>query len=384
MRVLWIAPIPHPRVSAEVHPAPWIASLSHELIKRKNIHLSIIAWSSKVENIIDEFQWDSIRYILLKEPNYYLDIISLFTLRIKRLNNVLKDKIKEFDIIHIHGIEHQYELSLKGINKPYVISIQGILSKCFPFMPYTHPKTKLVMLLGSLYEKKYLSKFNNFSCRTKWDSNFVSKKNSNANIFMINEMLREEFYNYEMKEKGDNILFLGGSNPMKGIKEVLIVFNIVKKQNNNIKLIVLGNCQQKRIARIIKKYNLTNINMENIQFRGIVNAVGVIKAMRDSFCLLHPTYIDNSPNSVCEAQCIGLPVIAADVGGVSSLIKNLKTGIFTNLNINNIVANVFELYNNDVLWEKLNKNSISVSRKRHDKSIIVNDTINMYKTLLGS
>ena len=75
MRVLWIAPIPHPRVCGKKHPAPWITSLSHELIKRKNIHLSIIAWSNIVENIIDEFHCDSIRYILLKEPNYYLDII---------------------------------------------------------------------------------------------------------------------------------------------------------------------------------------------------------------------------------------------------------------------------------------------------------------------
>ena len=37
--------------------------------------------------------------------------------------------------------------------------------------------------------------------------------------------------------------------------------------------------------------------------------------------------MDNSPNSVCEAQMIGVPVVAAAVGGVPSLVEDGVTGL---------------------------------------------------------
>lgn len=59
--------------------------------------------------------------------------------------------------------------------------------------------------------------------------------------------------------------------------------------------------------------------------------MGIVSAeqLRDSLLLcsvyVHPSYIDNSPNSVCEAQILGVPVVATNVGGVSSLFTPEKT-----------------------------------------------------------
>lgn len=65
----------------------------------------------------------------------------------------------------------------------------------------------------------------------------------------------------------------------------------------------------------------------NVCLRGTATAGELARQLRESTVYVHPSYIDNSPNSVCEAQYLGVPVIATNVGGVSSLIDNGMNGI---------------------------------------------------------
>ena len=97
-------------------------------------------------------------------------------------------------------------------------------------------------------------------------------------------------------------------------------------EDKGFKLIILGTCNYDDINSIISNNDLTEIDTKNIDCRGMQDASSMIDVYRDSFCLVHPTYIDNSPNSVCEAQLSGLPVIATDVGGVSEVVVDGKSG----------------------------------------------------------
>ena len=98
--------------------------------------------------------------------------------------------------------------------------------------------------------------------------------------------------------------------------------------------------------------------------------------------MLHPTYIDNSPNSVCEAQCSGLPVIASNVGGVSSLIKDGYTGLLTNLNPNIIADKIIKLHKDKKLWDNINKLSKNVAHDRHNAETILRQTLDAYRNIV--
>src|SRR5258708_19667723 len=39
------------------------------------------------------------------------------------------------------------------------------------------------------------------------------------------------------------------------------------------------------------------------------------------------SYIENSPNSLCEAMQVGLPCVATYAGGIPSLVEHEKTGL---------------------------------------------------------
>jgi len=123
---------------------------------------------------------------------------------------------------------------------------------------------------------------------------------------------------------------------------------------------------------------------QNFFHLGNKNALEICELMSKSFCLLHPSYIDNSPNSVCEAQVFGLPVVASNVGGVSSLIENEETGLLTKLEVEDIYTNVHTLLINRELSKKITRLAQEKARERHAKDTVIASYKDIYKHLLTS
>ena len=99
--------------------------------------------------------------------------------------------------------------------------------------------------------------------------------------------------------------------------------------------------------------------------------------------MIHPSIIDNSPNTVCEAQIAGLPVIASDVGGLRSLIEHKETGILTSLHHERLANEILKLKTNPALWNKISMNSRKTARSRHNYNSILTNTMTIYKGLVA-
>lgn len=380
MNILWLAPIPLID-DACTHPAPWIMTLANAL-QNEGHELTIVNNNNSIKNKILKTRWNNINLVYLKTPKLKVDFITLYQLKIKIVHNYLATIVDDFDILHIHGTEHQYEAMSYGFKIPKVISIQGIMNECKQYVPIKRYKQFLEWNLSAYYEKKYFVKNDNYSCRTHWDSKYIKQHNPKANIYMIWEMIREEFFSDNFSLKKENILFVGGKNEIKGLKELLFAYNN-SLQNFGIKLIVLGNCTRDDIQELIEENDLDSIKLDNIDCRGMQDSVGMVKAYRDSYCLVHPTYIDNSPNSVCEAQLSGLPVIATDVGGVSSLIENEQTGLLIQNHSADIELAVKKLFTDDLLREYISKKSRLIARTRHNPKFIFQQTLAMYEEIIN-
>ena len=97
---------------------------------------------------------------------------------------------------------------------------------------------------------------------------------------------------------------------------------------------------------------------------------------------VHPSYIDNSPNSVCEAQVLGVPVVATDVGGVPSIVENGKTGwlvpandpVATASRLSGLASGELRLPDG---WE-------SGPRSRNDPARVAARVIEIYREILSS
>ena len=383
-KILWIAPYPYELAKGEKgygrHPGPWITELAKEI--SKFTQLTIVNWSKKVDNI-EKFRTENIDYIFVQSPKVRYDLLLLFKVRISKMTGYL-EKIKSgFDLIHVHGTEHQYEAVAQRLGRPYIISIQGLINLCLKYHTNKFSTSYANWVLSSLYERFGIKKSKYFFCRTIVDTGFVRTLNPKAKIFTNWEIIREEFFTDLFCCKKRNLLFIGGTNYFKGLRETLRCLSLLKKRGYKIRLRICGSGNKDEIERVLRTEQL-EIVTEDINFVGYQSVQQLAKIFKDSFCLIHPSYMENSPNSICEAQVAGLPVVASDVGGVGSLITEGLTGLLVNrYDHTGLADQVCRLLNDEELYRRISEKSRSVGRRRHNREKIVRDTLKVYLDLIG-
>ncbi|MEM7161455.1 MAG: glycosyltransferase family 4 protein [Bacteroidota bacterium] len=382
MRLLWLAPIPYSG-DKEVHPAPWISTLARKLVDEKGCKITMLNYHPRLVKDEETIVKDGIEYVFLRTPVPKIDYLTIYSRRIRILRKYIKSRIDDFDLIHVHGSEHQYESSISNIPLPSLVSMQGIMTEYVKKLPNMFTYTFLSWFLASKFEKRNVRNIKNFICRTIFDTGFVKEYNPQANLFENWEMIREPFFENNFSIEKKNILFIGGSNPIKGIKEMLQALDLILDKIN-LKLLIVGKTDPSVIHSIIEEYQLDNIRAENIEVLGFQDQYGVCEAFRKSYCLVHPSYIDNSPNSVCEAQVSGLPVIASNVGGVSSLIDHDETGILVELSPLQIAFQIIRLLMHDELRDKISEQSRIVARERHNANTILEKTCAIYEKVMNA
>ena len=382
MRLLWLAPIPYSG-DKELHPAPWISTLAKKLVEEKNCSITMLNYHPRLGKNEEVIVKDGIEYVFLKTPVPKIDYLTIYSKRIRILKKYIKKRIHDFDLIHVHGSEHQYESSIVNVPLPSLVSMQGIMTEYVKKLPSMFSYTFLSWYMASLFEQQNVRNIQHFICRTIFDTGFVKDYNPDAQLYNNWEMIRESFFENNFSKEKRNILFIGGSNPIKGIKEMLLAFDLIR-QKCDLKLLIVGKTDPKAIDQIIETNELKNIDENSLEILGFQDEYGVCDAFRRSYCLVHPSHIDNSPNSVCEAQVSGLPVIATKVGGVSSLIEHEQTGILVQLSPLKIAFEVLRLVSDDKLHNRISAQSRKIARQRHNPSTILENTLKIYNQVMNA
>ena len=109
----------------------------------------------------------------------------------------------------------------------------------------------------------------------------------------------------------------------------------------------------------------------------------LIDLLCQSTFYVHTAYIDNSPNSICEAQYLGLPVISTHVGGIETLLENGQNGILVPANDPwRMAYEIINLSQNDDLILEYSSRSMACARNRHNPQKILSDLIKSYKDII--
>lgn len=120
----------------------------------------------------------------------------------------------------------------------------------------------------------------------------------------------------------------------------------------------------------------------NVYCRGTINADQLADRLMNSDVYMHPSYIDNSPNSVCEAQFIGLPVVAQGVGGVPTLLKDGAGVLVPSNDAYQTAYFIQKIGTNQAFAEQLSKKKIEISKDRYDVNVIIDSIMNVYHKIV--
>lgn len=176
------------------------------------------------------------------------------------------------------------------------------------------------------------------------------------------------------------IVTISGASALKGNDLILRTAKILKDFGFDFEWRVAGNKNSFSFFEHIIGLRHSDLN---INLLGFINANEVAKELSEADVYVHTSIIDNSPNSLCEAQLIGCPVIATNVGGIPQLVDNGKTGLLFPYNEPHTLAfTLMNIFGNKIQLEKLSKNEISASIIRHDEQKIMHRLIDIYSEII--
>lgn len=410
MRILWFTSTPsnYKTVETGYNGCGWISSIEKEVCKAEDVTLAI---SFKLNDKEEKVKVGNVTYypISIQKHKIAHKLIHFFNIKTsykERKSNVsnIMHVIEDFkpDIIHIFGSENEFGLIAKYTSVPIVLHIQGVLNPYLnAFLPpfiswgkYIYSNINPIKLLKSFRDKinikrsssrerVILSNIQYFIGRTEWDKRIAKLYSPQSVYFYGGEILRETFYQPAQRTLPQKLKIVSTiSKPCyKGYDVILKTASMLKQLTSvDFEWYVYGNVDGKLQERI------TGINTSdcNIELKGVATEYELRDALLDCTVYVHPSYIDNSPNSVCEAQILGVTVIATYVGGIPSLIDNGNTGFLVPANDPFQTAYLIKhLYENDDTNLKIGNRAKEVASERHNKNKIVKELLDTYNEILN-
>ena len=208
----------------------------------------------------------------------------------------------------------------------------------------------------------------------------------NAKYYYCPEALRREIYNAEKTWKYEDnktlrLITVTQANSLKGNEMILRTAKILKEFGVEFTWRVAG--RKEAFCEFEKKIGIYHQDV-NVQLLGMINTTQIINELSSARFYVHPAIIDNSPNSLCEAQIIGCPVIATNVGGIPQLVEEGTTGFLYPYNEPYALAFlIMNLMHDREKLDYISSNEIQVSRKRHNPDTISTTLINIYSDIIN-
>ena len=341
---------------------------------------------------------------------------------VPELEEKFREEIRNFqpDVIHSWGVEYHHALAMvnaaeaEGKLNHMVASIQGLcrflaehytdglpekVCRGTTFRDYLRKDNILqqqekFVLRGQL-ETKAMEKLQHVIGRTDWDRAKAMSIHHDITYHFCNETLRENFYEGHWdysKCKRHNVFASSCSYPIKGFHYLLEAFAQVVKEYPDATLSVTGRSffapefksrlrqgsYEKYLEKLAKKYRLE----EKLHFLGDLSAPEMKQAFLDANVFALTSTMENSPNSLGEAMVLGVPSVAADVGGVRNLMCHDSEGfVYAPGDVQQLAEDIMALFSLEDRAAALGENARTHALKTHDPKKNLLDLIHIYQQI---
>ena len=267
------------------------------------------------------------------------------------------------DMIHIFGTEFPHALAaVRAFGKPErtLIGIQGLCGEIAKVYMAGLPEAvqrkvtfrdfirkdsirqqQEKFIRRGENEAETIRNCGNITGRTRFDREGTAKLNPDAEYYSMNETLREEFYTgqWRMEECEPHSIFLGqGDYPLKGMHFVLEAMALLVPNYPDCRLYVAGSSvishgtlKEKLKLPAYGKYLLSQIKgyglEKHVTMLGKLDAEGMKEQYLKSSVFVCASVLENSPNTVGEAQLLGVPVAASMAGGIPDMVTDGEDGL---------------------------------------------------------
>lgn len=412
MRVLWFVNAPFPAVlqhlglSSAGQKAWWMPALADQLALHSQTDLAVV-WVSPMLSHEIVFDRGSTRYFCLPASggprSRQQSIVSKLRSQVRLPDRTCELQvccriIDDFkpDVIHVHGTEDFYGLIAGLTARPLIISLQGILTPYLRDYWGSLRPWRRVLYPGALSqwwwmrqaahrEREIIEKTRFFLGRTSWDRTQLAQLNSRAQYFHVGEILRSPFYGTcwsLQKAQRHRIYTTASATPYKGIDCLIDAVGLLRGRFEDVEATVGGDFPNRDYAAYLHQ-KIRKAGLEDaFQFVGYLETGSIVEQLRLAHVFVLPSYIDNSPNALCEAQVAGVPCVGSFVGGVPSLISDGDSGLtFSKGNPEELAARLQRIFEDDALTVALSRGGRRTALARHDPNTVVTELLHAYEAV---
>lgn len=337
----------------------------------------------------------------------------------KRLETAFMEIYKDFrpDVIHCFGTEYPHTLAaVKACKdrKKILLGLQGI---CFALADVYFaglPKKVCRRFLfrdflkqdnlkqqrnkfrkrGEM-EKEALRLAKHVTGRTEWDKRTVQAVNPGLQYHFMNETLRPAFYEgqWSYEHCRPHSIFLSqGDYPIKGLHYMLRALPEVLRFYPDAHVYVAGqslvrydtlkerlkiSSYGKYLLQIIKKEKLEG----KITFLGKLNVEDMKKQYLLSHLFVCPSVLENSPNSLGEAMLLGVPCIAAAVGGIPSLFSDKDGILFPGSDSAALTEAILQMWKDPKQQARYSRHARTHALCNHDAEVNYHKLLKIYQNI---
>ena len=325
------------------------------------------------------------------------------------------------DVIHSWGVEYHHALALvnaaekEGMLPHMAASIQGLCCRIAPHYSDGLPASALrsrtirdIMRHDSILaqQKQYtqrgeleiqaLGKLSHVIGRTEWDRKNALEINPNVQYHHCDETLRDVFYTDQWaysRCRKHRIFASSCSYPVKGFHILLEALTIVRQQYPDTEIAVTGrsflagdikslarqNGYEKYLSNLVKRNRLDGA----VHFLGHLSAQDMKRAYLDANVFVLSSTMENSPNALGEAMLLGLPCVAADVGGMTSLMGEEEGILCAPVDPESMARGICRVFEMADQAETMGMAARNRARKTHDPENNLKDLLDIYRLLSG-
>lgn len=370
MRILWVCNFMLPAIAkalgmGHTNKEGWVAGLASVIQERKKENGIQLAMAFPVQKEMDGCQGEvEVQGEKLYYYGFYED-----TVHPEQYDAGLEKRLSEIftaydpEVIHCFGTEFPHTLAATKAcpdKQKLLIGIQGLCSVYSEAFMANLPlkvinsvtfrdwlkrdsliKQREKFEVRGMYEIEAICHAGNITGRTHWDRHYSKKWSPKAEYYHMNETLRPVFYTdqWDREKCVPHQIFLSqGDYPIKGLHYMLLALGKILKKYPDTKIRVAGNsivkdetwkdkikisAYGKYLQELLQEHGLK----DKVMFLGSLTAEQMKAEYLAAELFVCCSSIENSPNSLGEAMILGVPCVAAEVGGINSLFRNEVDGI---------------------------------------------------------
>jgi glycosyltransferase involved in cell wall biosynthesis len=208
-----------------------------------------------------------------------------------------------------------------------------------------------------------------------------------ARYFHCDEVMRPIFYQHSWKPNHPHSKYILVStfrdNLYKGLETAMQAFKILTDLvDKPIEWRIIGVPENSHYEKVCRKISGLQPTPE-FKILGLKSANDIIKIFEGSDLFVHPSHIDNSPNSICEAMLYGIPIVATNVGGIPSIVEdNLEGLLVQNGDEYALAGAILQMLRNPKMGIEMATRARKRATTRNDTEKIINDLKMIYKHLV--